>query len=70
MLSDIVWDPVGSYYRDGRDAKSSRIQYRDDEGTFVTITDENDVRASQFFRVTTKWSDYVCVLMTLGRPWE
>ena len=44
MLSDIVWDTVGSYYRDGRDAKSLRMQYRDDEGTFVTITDENDVQ--------------------------
>ena len=44
MLSKIVWDTVGSYYRDGRDAKSLRIQYRDDEGTFVTVTDENDVR--------------------------
>ena len=45
MLSDIVWDTVGSYYRDGRDAKSLRIQYRDNEGTFVTITDENAVRS-------------------------
>ena len=44
MLSDIVWNTVGSYYRDGRDAKSLRMQYRDDEGTFVTITDENDVQ--------------------------
>ena len=31
MLSDIVWDTVGSYYRDGRDAKSLRMQYRDDD---------------------------------------
>lgn len=44
MLSEIVWDTVGSYYRDGRDAKSLRIQYRDDEGTFVTITSEDDVQ--------------------------
>ena len=44
MLSDIVWDTVGSYYRDGGDAKSLRMQYRDDEGTFVTITNENDVQ--------------------------
>ena len=44
MLSDIVWVTVGSYYRDGGDAKSLRMQYRDDEGTFVTITNENDVQ--------------------------
>ena len=44
MLSKIVWDTVGSYYRDGRDAKSLRIQDCEDEGTFVTVTDENDVQ--------------------------
>ena len=44
ILSEIVWDTVGSYYRDWRDVKSLRIQYRDDEGTFVTVTDENDVQ--------------------------
>ncbi len=34
----------GKLYRDGRDAMSLRIQYRDHEGIFVTITDENNVQ--------------------------
>ena len=40
-LSEIVRETVGSFYQA---AKTLRIQYRDDEGTFVTVTNEQDVQ--------------------------
>ena len=40
-LYNVVQETVGTYYRD---SKTLRIQYRDDEGTFVTITNERDVK--------------------------
>ena len=39
-LENIVENIVGSFYNGSR----IRIQYRDDEGTFVTVSDENDVK--------------------------
>ncbi len=39
-LSEIVRETVGTFYQA---AKTLRIQYRDDEGTFVTVTNEQDV---------------------------
>ena len=41
-LENIVKNIVGSFYNGSR----IRIQYRDDEGTFVTVSDENAVRAA------------------------
>ncbi|CAB3976861.1 PREDICTED: uncharacterized protein LOC107337214 [Paramuricea clavata] len=40
-LYNVMQETVGTYYRD---SKTLRIQYRDDEGTFVTITNERDVK--------------------------
>lgn len=39
-LSEVVRKTVGTFYQA---AKTLRIQYRDDEGTFVTVTSEQDV---------------------------
>ena len=40
-LSEIVRETVGTFYQA---AKTLRIQYRDDEGTFVTVTNEQDIK--------------------------
>ena len=45
-LENLVQSIVGDFYDD----QNIRIQYRDDEGTFVTISNESDARM-QFARV-------------------
>ena len=40
-LKSILQECVGGFYQD---ARNIRIQYREDEGTFVTISNETDVQ--------------------------
>ena len=40
-LSGIVREIVGTFYEA---AKTLRVRYRDDEGTFMTVTNEQDIQ--------------------------
>ena len=61
-LESVVFSSVGSYYKGSRNL---RIQYRDDENTFVTVSNQNDINDAICCSKTVNGGDSNIVLLCI-----